>query len=206
MRRFEILCPYINCDGIKEHSDIVIENFKRAYHSAYNTHPHTIASFRVKPVQSVCNSDREWVSCNCSSTSPSFFCSTTYPISTVHLLISNIMLSIFRDDSGIYIMHLMPLISFNNNSFFINNVSSLSLTRHQHTFIRASCTLCFTINFISLYCYVFADLCETDERTTNFQNDDIQLQHRPCIWGTEHRLRAIQYPAWKKSWKEMTTT
>ena len=135
-----------------------------------------------------------------------FFCSTTYPISTVHLLTNNIMLSIFRDDSAIYTMHLMPLINLNNNSFFINNVSSLSLTTHQHTFIQASWTLSFTINFINLHGYVFADPCETDERTTNLQNDNIQPQHRPCIWGTEHRPRQAQYPARKKkSWKKMTT-
>ena len=52
----------------------------------------------------------------------------------------------------------------------------------------------------------FADPCETDERTTNFQNDNIELQHRPYILGTEHRTQQTQHPARKKKiWKKMTT-
>jgi hypothetical protein len=58
-KRFDIHCPYKNCDGIKEHSDIVIRNFKKAYTKAYNRQQFNIYEFTVAPVVSVADSDRE---------------------------------------------------------------------------------------------------------------------------------------------------
>jgi len=56
-KRFDIQCPYENCDGIKERSDIVIRNFKKAYTKAYNRQQFNIYEFTVAPVVSVADSD-----------------------------------------------------------------------------------------------------------------------------------------------------
>lgn len=57
--RFEILYPHIDSNGIKDHSDIVIENFKNAYSLAYHNYPHKMSGFSVQPVLSVSDSEKE---------------------------------------------------------------------------------------------------------------------------------------------------
>src|SRR3954471_2275521 len=55
-KRFDIHFPDENCDGIKEHSDIVIRNFKIAYTRAYNRQQFNLYEFTVSPVVSVADS------------------------------------------------------------------------------------------------------------------------------------------------------